>query len=466
LGTAQGGLGASANQALGSYGSAATNSRGQTLAGFNNADLAAYQSGLNYSRDFAKLGLARELGVGQLGVAGQIAGGFSGGATGGGANLSAGGSPLAFAQGTYGDGGGSAGGGSGGGGFTPPTGREWYQDPYYAAPFQSGLPFANTAMDFQDAAVMGNVRGATDAASQRMANVGQANYAQLDRLGNSGSRGIQGNAQNSLNALGRLGASGAQSINLAGQSGLRRIDDMRMAGEGGFSNLAALGFGGMDGDFAAASGGIARSGDQAFSELARNRRAVSGTSILDALSRSAMDSQRGLQDAYYSSQTMPSMLLGQTMSGFQGMMRDNTGSMNRGMNQFYDNMRAPVAMGRNDLAAGVQAGSGLLTGLSDRMQSASVAARQAQIADQGRAQLANRGANDMMSRVLPTPAEQERQRQQVAQMQRMDRQRQIAELTAERERIINEPQTGMYSNRYSGRVIAINHELARLNRQV
>jgi hypothetical protein len=190
--------------------------------------------------------------------------------------------------------------------------------------------------------------------------------------------------------------------------------------------------------------------------------------VLGSLMGSANDSRRGMENAYYSSQSMPSMLLGQTMSGFQGMMRDNTASMNRGMNQFYGNMQAPVAMGRNDLAAGVQAGGGLLTGLADRMQSASMAARQGQIAAQGQSQLANRGANDMMSRLFPTAAEQERQRQQVASMQRSDNQRQAATLQAEAEALQRARQGRMWydvplSDRT--RLTAINRDLARLNRQ-
>jgi hypothetical protein len=97
-----------------------------------------------------------------------------------------------------------------------------------------------------------------------------------------------------------------------------------------------------------------------------------------------------------------------------------------------------------------------------------MAARQGQIAAQGQSQLANRGANDMMSRLFPTAAEQERQRQQVASMQRSDNQRQAAALQAEMERLQQARQgRAWYDVPLSDRtrLTAINRDLARLNRQ-
>ena len=198
-----------------------------------------------------------------------------------------------------------------------------------------------------------------------------------------------------------------------------------------------------------------------FANRAMNR---TDDMVIGGLMDSAGTARRGLQDAYYSSQGMPSQLLGQTVAGFRGMMDSNTGSMNRGMNQFYANMQAPVAIGRNDLAAGVQAGSGLLTGLADRMQSASTAARQAQIASQGRATQSS-GGSGVLDRLFPSPVQQEQQRQQVAQMQRAARTSRIASLEAELDDIVNGPQTGRYHPRYSTRAIAIRHELNNLRRQ-
>jgi hypothetical protein len=253
LGNSYANYGGSLANAQGQYGQSAAQSRGSMLGTLANANLGAYNTGNNYTRDMAKLGLARELGAGQLSVGSQTASVLPG-ALGGlgsamgsalnGLSLSADGSPSASVYGgsAGGGSGGSAGAGGGGPAFTPTQfgqGREWYQSPQRATQWNDPTPAAVNAMDSLDNNVLGNIRG------------------------------------------------GSQPV-FAGLDGLRSD--------------------------------------------------VTSSPVLQSLLDQSRSGSRQLNNAYYSSQNMPSQMLAQTMGGLGGMMGSSFGQMNNGMNQFYANI--------------------------------------------------------------------------------------------------------------------------------
>lgn len=233
------------DSALASLGNSAANF-GSSL---SNSLVNAQQNANNYSRDLNKLGVARDLGVGQLGVSSQVAGNLPSALTGlgGAVNLSANGSPIA--SGGY-------------GGDSPAV--------YPTSPAPS------------------------------------------------------------------LPAYGWRPTQYTSQPG-----DPAWAGLGGAANAT-------------------------YGHLNDAQSTLKNSSVLDQLASQAASQSRQLDRSYNQSQSMPSYLLNQSMSGFGGLLKDSTRNLNAGMNQFYGNVNKDFV---TPMRSALDAGGAALSGLGNQMSS-------------------------------------------------------------------------------------------------
>lgn len=146
---------------------------------------------------------------------------------------------------------------------------------------------------------------------------------------------------------------------------------------------------------------------QSQTEAATRAMGRTDRSVLGRLSDNTAANRADLNAAYYSSQGMPSQMLGQTLSGLTGMLGSNTQSMDRGMNQFYAAMQSPATRGESLLGSELQASRGTLAGLAGQME-----------AGYGRfGTVRPTTAPPTTERLFMTPVEEEQQRQAVSRMQ-------------------------------------------------
>lgn len=225
--------------------------------------------------------------------------------------------------------------------------------------------------------------------NQALAGLGTTNQTALSQLGQSrnAALGSLGNAYSSLG--GRLGAASAIgniNFNLS-DSGSQPTGGGGFQATGPDGEIASGTYGGSSGGL----GGLTASGSRvsdtsqiqniaapAYAGLSSLRDNLMASDISDSMNRNLADSMNRLDAQHYSSRSMPSQMLGQTLSGLMTLGRDAYGQVRGGMNQFYSTQNDPRnrgdysgimnAMGsgfrdvRNDLNA---SRAGLRSGFND-----------------------------------------------------------------------------------------------------
>lgn len=267
LGTAAGNLGSSGNSAL----------AGIYTAGSNN-NLGAYNTAARYSADMARLGLARDLGFGQIGVAGNAFGASDPG----GVSMTASGAPLgaSYGSGYYGSSPYSAIQGS-----PPPP--AWYQEP------QSLPAFSDPAMTQGGSAIAGNMRGTLGA---------------LGGMSSAGGRGIGSAGSQAYSQLGAL------------QGLSQRIPDLYRPDE------------------QSAYSGINASLGQGYAGLQGARNDLNNSPIASYLLDNAAAGRRRLNQSMNTNNQMLTDWLNTGLGSMAGMLGSSYGQLNSGMNQFYGNI--------------------------------------------------------------------------------------------------------------------------------
>lgn len=294
--TALAGLGTAANNAQGALGAA---SAGLGTGLGNNAASVAGNS-MNYTRDMAKLDLARLLGVGQLNVAGQFNAGL--GIPGGG-SLSISGPQGPIAGGTYGGMfGGAASGMSSGQApiYMEPT-PGWYSTPQY--------------YDGGGMAELGALRGAGFNALSNLAADARGTFG-------AGVGGVSGNESNARQAIGAAGSAGRAAMQSQGDAGAadlrsgmeRAMGQIQDQGSGGrLGILAALQAG--NSEIGAQGRGIDGDSDRTFGGLDSTRRDIGSSSILDSLNRNYTSSLGDMRSMYEAGRKDPAELLREVYQG-------------------------------------------------------------------------------------------------------------------------------------------------------
>jgi len=320
LSGAYGNLYGAASTAAGNYGGQSAAARASALASLGRDDQNAYMADLNYARDMAKLGLAREIGTGQLSVASQgygtlpAATGAIGGALGG-LNLSSNGAGGGtYASGSYG-----MIPAPGGGYNVPPTtqyggGREWYQNQQQAPGFNSRIPGVAQSMDNADQNAYAAIGGNAAAGGQGIANAGAASYGGIGQ------------------AMGGVLGSTVQSDLMKNASaGRRQADRFFSDTNSNVANMTRQGYGGLQGMLGQGYGQLNAGMNQYYGQLG----SMNNNDMSTAFNQGAMD----LRNAYGKLQTGGDMGFGQTSGALANLWNQSMGKTN-----FY---KTPVEQARD-----------------------------------------------------------------------------------------------------------------------
>lgn len=303
---------ASANTALAGLANAAANARGplgQASAalgvglGNNAANVAG--NAMNYTRDMAKLDLARLLGVGQLNVSSQLGSSLGGafGSPGGGISLS--GPSGLLGSGSYG--GSSFGGPSGVSSGQPPIYMEpssaWYSSPqYYDGGGMAAIGGLRDRGYGQLDALLSDTRNTTDSG---MGSVNANMSGTLANILNSSAAG-RGAVQSEA-------ASGGRTIADAGRAAMQQIGTEGSAGRG--SILDALSAG--NAQIAAQRSGLDSDAGRAFAGIDSSRQAVTASPVLDALTQGYASGMGTLRNVYDAGRQDPLALLREVFGNTQ-----------------------------------------------------------------------------------------------------------------------------------------------------
>jgi hypothetical protein len=319
LGQSYGNLGAAYGNTLGSLGQSYGNFGGQmagAAASLANTNLGGYQSGLNYTRDMAKLGLGQELGRAQLGVANTVAGNL-GGMPGGGGGFQITGDGQTIASGGFGGGGMGGGGGFGGGGMGG-GGMGGYQPAWYSQQ-QTAAPFrANSGL------------------------------RSVQSQGYGGLSGMAGNSQSMYGGMGNT---------LSGMAG-----DARSM----YGNMYGNTMSGLSSDYSRGAGDIRGAGDQGFGGISQAQNAITNSPVLGALTDNYRSGMSSINDLTRSGNRSIGQGINTGMSGLYGLSGNAYGQLNSGMNQFYNNVNQDFL---SPMTRALQSGSQALGGLSNNMTS-------------------------------------------------------------------------------------------------
>lgn len=301
----------SANTALAGLANAAANARaplGQASAalgtglGNNVANVAG--NSMNYTRDMAKLDLARLLGIGQLNVSSQLGSSLGGGSFPGGGISISGPSGLLGSGGYAGASGGGASGISSG---QPPIYMEpsqgWYSSPqYYDGGGMAALGGLKDRGFGQLDALLNDTRATTDAGmGQVNANMG-ATQSNILNSSMAGRNAIQGEA-----------SSGGRTIADAGRGALGQIATEGSAGRASILDALAAG----NAEIAAQRSGMNADAGRAFGGIDGLRQDVASSPVLGALTDGFSRGMGTLRDVYDSGRQDPVTLLREVFGNTQ-----------------------------------------------------------------------------------------------------------------------------------------------------
>lgn len=299
----------SANAALAGLANAAANARGAlgqsgVALGVGLGNNAANVSGnaMNYTRDMAKLDLARLLGVGQLNVSSQLGSSLGGG--GGGISIS--GPNGLLGSGSYGGFGGPSGVSTG----QPPIYMEptsaWYSSPqYYDGGGMAGINALRDRGYGQLDALLNDTRGTTDSG---MASVsGNMGATRGDILGSSlaGRQAVQDEAMAGGRTIANAGDAAMRQIGTEGTAGRASILDALARGNAQITSQLQ----GMDSDAGRAFGGIDSSRDS-----------VANSPVLGALTRGYDEGMGALRGVYDAGRQDPVTLLREVFGNTQTLV--------------------------------------------------------------------------------------------------------------------------------------------------
>ncbi len=120
--------------------------------------------------------------------------------------------------------------------------------------------------------------------------------------------------------------------------------------------------------------GLRDAADRGFGQIDAMRADIANSPVLGSLNSNASAGRSQLDNAYYTSRSQPSQMLGQSLGSFQDMLRSGSRDMRSGMDQFYGSlrndaparMREALLMGSSDLA---RTGSGMARGFNQYLNS-------------------------------------------------------------------------------------------------
>lgn len=360
LGSAYGNLFGTAAGATSNYGLNSQQARSNLLASLADADLGGYSTAADYNRDMAKLGLARELGLGQLTVGSQAAASMPSVAAGIGNAVGGAMNAVGGAVGSM------SGGGGGGGGFTPSpvppaasgtdfrsSDPRFYDDPQSLPDFDPQREYSVESLEGLDRRVLDNIAARAAEGGQGIGQIGAA----------------------ALSGLADMADAGADRIAQGADPAYRQIDQMRGDTRDMYSGLADATFAGIDRDAASGFGGIGQSADRTFSNIESARDAIENSPILQSLIDQDLASRNQLERGNANNLNA---IMGTTAMGGAGI-NDIVGSsfrnMNRGMDGFNYGLDSSLYAGAADTRGvlsdlGRQYGSfsgGLSSNFSDAM---------------------------------------------------------------------------------------------------
>lgn len=288
----------------------ATTNAGQStaLAGLAPAIASSAAADLNYTRDMAKLGLARELGLTSANVAGSfdVSGSFPGSGSSGSGNLTISGPNGVIAGGSAGD---WASGGGGGGfsrtsSYTPVDPRA--NEPWYASRQSGGGAGLSALGTLRDSINSGATDGrrsiSLPAADTRAMLAGQAT---------DGSAAIQ--------ALANRG--------ISGDTGSSISDALRQ----GMNQISTSGAG-IDADAA-----------NTFQGLNATQRYIMSNDVLNSLNSTYSDASGQLQRVFERGQTDPASIYADARSDIQSILSPLVDRGTTALDQFYGNFPSPLA---------------------------------------------------------------------------------------------------------------------------
>lgn len=359
LGTAAGGLGSATNSAM-----------APMFSRMSDNSLGGYNTAAKYRADMARLGLSRELGLGQIDVAQNA---FAA-PPGGNVNLTTGGQPMAS---------GSFGGGGGGGGGVPSRRPSsdlpvWYESPQSLPDFADPTPRA----------AIRSIRGTTN-----------DTLGSMGSYGNAGGRGIREAQRDSFNRLGALGSLAS------GIPGMNR------------DTSAAI-----DRDFSSAGDGIGSSMNSGFGGIDASRNAIVSSPIAQNLMDTAAAGRRRLNRSMNTNNELMTGWLDKGLGSLSGLLGGSYGQLNSGMDQFYGNIPRDGAQLMTDA---IGTGAGQITGLGQQIGSAWGDLQKNLKAG---ANQAYGTINDMMDRTnVMTPLQRQQMQFDMDRTAAAERQRRIAE---------------------------------------
>jgi hypothetical protein len=284
---------------------------------------------LTFTRDMAKLGLARELGLAgtnaaSAGMAGMGGGGsdpFSMMITGPDGTIASGSAP-----------------GFGGFGF---GGQSTFADPYQNVPWYAQRQESNQAGLQALSGLQSQIQGNTGALAGQMQGSGQQALGMLGNQAATGSADINRAFDRSSGQIGAESAAGGQAINAAGRAGM---DEIRRQGDAAGSGiLASLAQGGRQIDDSLA--GVRDAAGRAFSGMDASQNAILSSGVLNQLAGGYQGGMQQLQNAFQQGQRDPREIFGQVRGDIQALSQPFLNRGAAGMGDFYNNFPDGPAWG-------------------------------------------------------------------------------------------------------------------------
>jgi hypothetical protein len=298
---------AGANTALAGLGNASANSAGalgQANAAFGtgmgNSMAGVAGNAVNYTRDMAKLDLARMLGIGQLNVSSQLGGSF--GAPGGSVSLS--GPSGLLGQGSYA--GGATGISSGQAPITLPQTPGWYSSSpqYYDG---GGMGALNSVADRGFGQLSGLASDNRSAIGAGMTNVQSNMGAALNN--------IMSSSQAARDAITGEAASGGSAIDAANRSAMSEMSQQGNASRAGILDALSRGTASINDQTAGLNADAARG----FGGIDANSDSVRSSPVLRALQDGYASGSNQLRSVYESGRSDPASLLQQIYTNTAAM---------------------------------------------------------------------------------------------------------------------------------------------------
>jgi hypothetical protein len=290
------------------------------LSGLANPMANAASNDLNYTRDMAKLGLARELGLAGTNAMGSSTGGMPIGMS-----LSGPEGPIAS---------GSAGGFGGGG-------QASFVDPYSNMPFYTQPQNSNQAGLQSLGNLQSGILGNTGNLAGGVQDFGQTALGMLGRQSDDGAQDISRTFDRSAGQIDRESVAGGRELRQAGRAGQGAIQ--RQGDQATSGILAALMQGGRQIDDSQM--GIMGAGQRAFDGMSTSQNAIMSSGVLDQLASGYQGGMGQLQQAFQQGQRDPREIFGQVRGDIEALSSPFLQRGSGSMRDFYGNFPEGPAFG-------------------------------------------------------------------------------------------------------------------------